>query len=89
MTTTQHKLEAGMPPQLMELATRIFVDLTGRTIVLAEGAVKMPVSADNLAKLSFKLAHAFYAVQDELNAASMPKNPTFKLGSDDIAEWMK
>jgi hypothetical protein len=74
---------------LTETATRIYVDLVGRNIVFAEGSPKMPVGAENIAKLSFKLADVFLAVQDELNAANLPKNPTYKLGADDIAEWMK
>jgi hypothetical protein len=51
--------------------------------------VKMSVSAENLAKLSFKLADAFQDVENELNAANLPKNPNFKLGVDDIAAWTK
>ena len=72
-----------------EIASRIYVDLVGRNVAVSEGAVKMPVSADNLAKLSFKLADAFLAVEAELNAANLPKNPNFKPGVDDIAAWSK
>jgi hypothetical protein len=43
-------------------------------------------SPENLAKLSFKLAQAFESVQDDLNAENLPKNPTFKLGAEDVAE---
>jgi len=49
----------------------------------------MGVSAENLAKLSFKLADAFQAVEDALNAEHLPKNPNFKLGVEDIASWSK
>jgi hypothetical protein len=35
------------------------------------------------------LAGVFLGVQDELNAENLPKDPTFKLGASDIAEWLK
>jgi len=72
-----------------EVAMQIFVDLVGRNLVVSEGAVKMAVSAENLAKLSYKLAHAFLSVHEELNASNMPTNPTYKLEADDIASWTK
>ncbi|HXF79243.1 MAG TPA: hypothetical protein VN598_10300 [Usitatibacter sp.] len=72
-----------------DLAERIFVELMGRNVVLAEGGVKTTVSAENLAKLSFMMAGVFLVVQDELNAENLPKDPTFKLTTEDIAEWIK
>jgi hypothetical protein len=72
-----------------DLAEKLFVDLMGRNVVFADNAVKTAVSAENLAKLSFVLAETFLRVQDDLNADNLPKDPTFKLGADDIAGWMK
>ena len=72
-----------------ELAEKLYVELMGRNIVLAEGGVKTTVSAENLAKLSFLMAGVFLGVQDELNAENLPKDPTFKLQESDIAEWIK
>ena len=72
-----------------ELAEKLYVELMGRNIVLAEGGVKTTVSAENLAKLSFMMAGVFLGVQDELNAENLPKDPTFKLQESDIAEWIK
>ncbi|HLX23809.1 MAG TPA: hypothetical protein VKR38_10715 [Usitatibacter sp.] len=71
------------------LAERIYVDLMGRNVVLAEGGVKVTVSAENVAKLAFMLAESFLRVQDDLNAENLPKDPTFKLGVEDIASWTK
>jgi hypothetical protein len=71
------------------LAERLYVDLMGRNVVFSDNAVKTAVSAENIAKLSFVLAETFLRVQDELNAENLPKDPTFKLGSEDIAGWMK
>ena len=72
-----------------DLAEKLYVDLMGRNIVFAENSVKTTVSAENVAKLSFILAETFLRMQDELNAENLPKDPTFKLGADDIAGWMK
>jgi hypothetical protein len=76
-------------PQVRNLAAQIYVDLVGRSVTVTKNAVNMDVSAENLAKLSFKLADAFQSIEDQLNAANLPKNPNFKLGVEDIAEWQK
>jgi hypothetical protein len=72
-----------------DLAEKLFVDLMGRNIAFADNAVKTTVSAENVAKLCFILAETFLRVQDDLNADNLPKDPTFKLGAEDIAGWMK
>jgi hypothetical protein len=72
-----------------DLAEKLFVDLMGRNIVFADNSVKTAVSSENVAKLCFILAETFLHVQDDLNADNLPKDPTFKLGADDIAGWMK
>ena len=75
------------PNKVRELAASIYVDLVGQSVQVTESSVKMSTSAENLAKLSFKLAEAFNAIEDELNSANLPKNPGFKLKDSDIAEW--
>jgi hypothetical protein len=72
-----------------DLAEKLFVDLMARNIVFADNAVKTAVSSENVAKLCFILAETFLRVQDDLNADNLPKDPTFKLGAEDIAGWMK
>ena len=72
-----------------DLAEKLFVELMARNIQFAENSVKTTVSAENIAKLSFILAETFLHTQDTLNADNLPKDPTFKLGADDIAGWMK
>lgn len=72
-----------------DLAEKLYVELMGRNIAFAENSVKTTVSAENVAKLSFILAETFLRMQDDLNADNLPKDPTFKLGADDIAGWMK
>ena len=72
-----------------EVAMQIYVELVTRNVTVDAGAVKMTVSPENLAQLSYKLAHAFLMVHEQLNATNMPTNPTYKLDSDDIASWTK
>lgn len=74
---------------LREVAAEIYVKLVVRATLVNEAGVKMSADPVNLAKLSFKLAQAFETVQDDLNAENLPKNPTFKLGAEDVAEWLK
>lgn len=74
---------------LREVAAQIYVDLVVRATAVNETGVKMSADPVNLAKLSFKLAQAFETVQDDLNAENLPKNPTFKLGAEDVAAWLK
>ena len=72
-----------------DLAEKLYVELMSRNIVFADNAVKTEVSSENVAKLCFILAETFLRVQDDLNADNLPKDPTFKLGAEDIAGWMK
>lgn len=72
-----------------DLAEKLFVEFMSRNVQFAENSVKTTVSAENVAKLSFILAETFLRMQDSLNAENLPKDPTFKLGADDIAGWMK
>lgn len=78
-----------MKPELVDLATRIYVDLVGDAVDLTEKSVTMKASAENLAKLSFKLAKAFVQIQNEIDAENLPKNQGFRVGVDDLAQWTK
>jgi hypothetical protein len=81
--------EPAVSARMCELASRIYVDLAVRACEINGSAVKMQTSADNLAKLSFKLAAAFDAVERELNADSLPKNQDYKVDIASIASWSK
>ena len=75
-------------PPVRELAARIYVELAVRALSAGEGP-RAPGNAAPLAKLSFELAEAFQAVEDQLNAANLPRNTGFKLGNEDISAWTK
>ena len=81
--------EPAVSPQVRELASRIYVDLSVRATEVNGTTVKLQATPDNLARLSFKLAAAFDAMERELNAASLPKNQDFKVDVESIAAWSK
>ena len=78
-----------MRPELRDLASKIYVDLVSDAVEFTDKSVTMTASAENLAKLSFKLAKVFEQAEDELNADNMPKNQGFKVDVGDIAKWTK
>jgi len=76
-------------PPVRELASRIYTELVVRSVTVSENGVKMSAAADNLAKLSFRLADAFQEVEEALQASDTPKKAAFTLAASDIAEWSK
>ena len=74
-------------PAVRELASRIYEVLV--TATPGGDIAATTAAAPELARLSFRLAEAFQAVEDQLNAANLPKNADFKLEATDIAEWSK
>lgn len=74
-------------PAVRELAARIFTEL-----IKADAEATHPgaarVHAQDVARLSFDLAEAFQAVEDQLNTPSV-NNSAFKLEASDIAEWTR
>ena len=76
-------------PLVHALASAIYAELVVRAVTVSESSAKMSASPEGLARLSFQLAEAFQAVEDDLNSANLPKNTGFKVGSDDIAAWSK
>ena len=72
-----------------QLAQTIYADLVVRSCQLGDKGVAMTVSAENLARLSFKLAQAFQKVEDDLNAENMPKNQGFTVDAASLYAWSK
>jgi hypothetical protein len=75
--------------KVRDLAEKIYVDLMTRSIDISVQPPTVKADPKSLAIVSFKLAAAFHAVQDELNAENLPKNQDFKLNLADIAGWNK
>ncbi len=73
--------------RLTDLASRIYVDLIRDVAAQPEGATKVQVESERLARLSFRLSAGFHHVLDELNAENEPKNVGFTVQLDDIASW--
>lgn len=81
--------EKPYDPKSRELAEKIYRDLVVGAVEVGASSVAMKTSPANLAAVSFKLAAAFQAAEDELNAANLPRNQDFKVGVDDLAAWTK
>jgi hypothetical protein len=75
----------AVKPTVAELASRIYVDLVSRSTTISEHGVKLSASAENIAKLSFGLAHVFFAY-DDVDDESRPKTG-FDMGKVDLANW--
>ncbi len=69
------------------LASRIYVELVCRNVVVSDSAVQAPANAEKLAKISFDLAAAFHRVDVDLKAPSMPKNQEFDMKSASLPGW--
>jgi hypothetical protein len=89
METREVRETKGMAVPTRDLAAMIYARMVGNAVVLTDASVTMKTSADNLAKLSFKLAQAFEKVEGEVNAEFLPKNVGYKVEADDIAKWTK
>ena len=72
---------------LRDLASRIFVDLVCRNVVVTESAAQIKASPENLARISFKLAETFQRIDVELKAPSMPKNQEFDMSAASLPGW--
>lgn len=76
-------------PKARDLAERIYADLLRNAVVVSASGVQVSTDPKNIAKVSFKLAASFREVEDELNAANLPKNQDFKMELSDLAAWNK
>jgi hypothetical protein len=73
-------------PAVRDLAARIYARLVSATPT--DGATAL-ATAPEKALLSFRLAEAFQALEDQFANANSLKTSDFKLGADAIAEWSK
>jgi len=73
-------------PAVRELAARIYTQLVSQA---STGGAATLAAAPDMARLSFRLAEAFHAVEDGFNAANSQRGSDFKLEADNIAEWSK
>lgn len=74
---------------ITDLATRIYIELIGKTVVVTENAAQIKCNPENLAKVSFKLAEAFMRTDAANNEAAMPKNQGFAIEGSDLSGWNK
>ena len=80
---------AAFDPRVRDLAQNIYRDLVSGALQVSATGAEMKSDPAILAKISFKLSATFFAAEDDLNAANLPKNSDFKVGLDDLAAWSK
>lgn len=71
------------------LAESIYARLLQGSVSASGTGVQVAADPREFAKMSFKLALVFRAVENELNAESLPKNQDFKLELSDLNAWAK
>jgi hypothetical protein len=74
-------------PAVRELAARIYTELI--CVGAKSDAAAATATAQGVARLSFQLADAFQAVEDQLDSANHGKTAGYKLEGSDIAGWTK
>jgi hypothetical protein len=79
----QRALPAG---PVLELASRIYVELIARNMKFEGGAPKLDVAAEALASLSVKLAESFLRVEDTASAARTASS-AYELNASSFAQW--
>ena len=70
-----------------DLATKIYVELVCRNVVVTESAAQIKANPENLAKISFKLAEVFQRVTVEVKGSNAPKNQSFEVQDVDLSDW--
>ena len=62
-----------------ELASRIYIELVCRSVVVSAEGAKFSSNPENQARISYKLAETFLRVDAEIKAPSLPKNQEFDM----------
>lgn len=70
----------------LDIATRIYVELIGRSYLRVENAAVIKPEPLELAKLSFKLAAKFLEAEAEIKAESGPKNVGYDVNTLDLTK---
>jgi len=73
---------------LRELASRIYIQVLGRTITAESGKLTPGIDPEALATLSLKLAEVFLTLDDEASARRIPAS-AFELDASNLASWSK
>ena len=72
-----------------DLASRIYVEVLGRTVGTADGGKPGPsIDAEALAVLSLRLADIFLKVDEKVAAARQPTT-SFELDASNFAQWSR
>jgi hypothetical protein len=75
--------------QVRDLAERIYVELSCRLMLETRAGDQPKPSPEDMAKLSFKLAHIFQEVEREVKAAKSATTDGYELTVSAMADWKK
>jgi hypothetical protein len=79
--------KAPQPPVPgLDIATRIYVELIGRSYLRVENAAVIKPDPLELARLSFKLAGEFLKAEAEIKAEAGPKNVGYDVTQLDLSK---
>ena len=78
-----------MTPQERDIATRIFIEFTGRDPEQIQNVGKSSANPEELAKMCFELAAAFAKVDAKLSGVRDPNAAKFDFDAGDMANWNK
>ena len=77
--------DAQSPPDhLREMAAQIYMQLVNGQVAVSDTTVKIATNPESLAKVSFKLAEAFQAVERERHASAAPVSAKLDLDKLDF-----
>ena len=69
---------------LQDMAGRIYIQMLGDAVVLANNTATISVNPESLAKISFKLAEDFFKVAETVHEDTKPANKTLDLDKVDF-----
>ena len=80
--------DSGSKNPTRDLAATLYADFVIRATEVGGEGVKMSASAENLAKLSLKLAEVFVKFEEDSRDSSRPAKET-GVDAASFADWMK
>ena len=70
-----------------DMAAQIYVQLVNSQVAVSDDSVKIATNPEGLAKVSFKLANAFFKAEKEVNASAAPLAVKFDVDKLDFDAW--
>jgi hypothetical protein len=72
--------QSAAPPGVLDMAASLYVRIMGDAVTITDKTPSLAANPDVVARVSFKLAEAFYKVDTERQAAFQPKSTALDVG---------